>query len=388
MPSTGCSSRSPPRSSLAARCCSSSWPYTAMTRSAACSAAPCSRCDAMPRRNLMRPAIAKAMVALVSALTLCSAPTAAQDVGEFYKGRTINFIVGFGPGGGYDLYPRVFARHFSRHIPGNPSVVVQNMDGVGSARAANYVFGVAPKDGTVIAAVNQNMPMYQLLGGAGAQFEADKLQYLGSMAYSNGLIYTWHTSGVRTVADARAREVALAAVGTTSDSHIFPTIVNALVGTRFKPVPGYTGGTGQINIAVERGEVMGRGGTSWASIKTSNRAWLDAGKLNLILQIGFDKEPDLPSIPLLQEFVRGDEDLQIVKLVSLPTVLGYAHWVAPGVPAERIEALRTAYMETLKDPEFLKDAAKANMEIRPQTGAQLTALSRQVTETPQPVQAR
>lgn len=330
----------------------------------------------------------KILTALFVALlvpTLQSGPASSQAVADFYKGKTIAFIVGFGPGGGYDLYPRVLARHFSRHIPGNPGVVVQNMDGVGSARAANYVFGVAPKDGTVIAAVNQNMPMYQLLGGAGAQFEADKLQYLGSMAHSNGLIYTWHASGIRTIEDAKRREVPLGAVGTTSDSHIYPTIVNALLGTKFKPIPGYSGGTGQINIAIERGEVMGRGGTSWASVLTSNRAWLDAHKLNLILQIGFEKERELPDVPMLQDLVTNEEAMQIVKLVSLPTALGYAHWVAPGVPADRIEALRFAYAATLTDPEFLKEAAKANLEIRPQTGPQLAALSRQVTDTPKAV---
>ena len=331
---------------------------------------------------------AKTLLAAAAGLALLSLPAAAQGVADFYKGKTITFVCGFGPGGGYDLYPRILGHHMGRHIPGNPSIVVQNMEGVGSARAANYIYGVAPKDGTFIAAVNQNMPMYQLLGGAGAQFDSGKLQYLGSMAYSNGLIYTWYTSGVKTIEDARQHEVPLAAVGTTSDSHIYPTIVNALIGTRFKPIPGYSGGTGQINIAVERGEVMGRGGTSWASVQTSNKAWLDGNKLNFLLQIGFEKEPELPAVPLFQEFVKGAEDLQIVKLVSLPTALGYSHWVAPGVPAERIEALRTAYAATLKDPEFLKDAEKAHMEIRPQTGAQLTALTAQVTATPKAVLVR
>jgi tripartite-type tricarboxylate transporter receptor subunit TctC len=332
-------------------------------------------------------AYAKAAL-VVATLAVLTWPAAAQSVADFYKGRTITFVCGFGPGGGYDLYPRVLGRYLGRHIPGNPSIVVQNMTGVGSARAANYVYEVAPKDGTVIAAVNQNMPMYQLLGGAGAQFDAAKLQYLGSMAYSNGLIYTWYTSGIKTIEDARQHEVPLAAVGTTSDSHIYPTIVNALIGTKFKPVPGYSGGTGQINIAVERGEVMGRGGTSWASVQTSNRAWLDAHKLNLLLQIGFEKEPELPNVPLLQEFVKSDEDMQIVKLISLPTALGYAHWVAPGVPADRLAALRLAYAQTLKDPQFLKDAEKAHMEIRPQSGAQLTALTAQVTATPKAVLVR
>src|SRR5262249_48230786 len=152
-------------------------------------------------------------------------------------------------------------------------------------------------------------------------------------------------------------------------------------GTKFKPIPGYSGGTGQINIAVERGEVMGRGGTSWASVQSANKAWLDGHKLNFLLQIGFEKEPDLPDVPLLQEFVKSDEDMQIVKLISLPTALGYAHWAAPGVPADRLAALRAAYAQTLKDPDFLAEAEKAHMEIRPQSGEQLAKLTAQVTAT-------
>jgi tripartite-type tricarboxylate transporter receptor subunit TctC len=332
--------------------------------------------------------MARLLASALLAVALWGAPAAAQSAADFYRGKTINIICGFGPGGGYDLYPRVLARHFSRHMPGNPTVVVQNMEGVGSARAANYVFNVAAKDGTAIAAVNQNMPMYQLLGGAGAQFEAAKLQYLGSMGSSNGLIYTWYTSGIKTIEDAKQHEVPLAAVGTTSDSHIFPTIVNALVGTKFKPIPGYTGGTGQINIAVERGEVMGRGGTSWSSVQTSNKSWLDGHKLNFLVQIGFRKEPDLPSVPLLQDLVTSPDDLAVVKVISLPTALGYAHWVAPGVPQDRLDALRAAYTATLSDPDFLKEAEKLHMEIRAQTGGEVTALSKQVTDTPKAVLQR
>src|SRR3954468_13580202 len=142
---------------------------------------------------------------VVAAAALLSSPASAQSVADFYKGRTVNVIVGFGPGGGYDLYARTLSRHLGHHIPGNPNVVVQNMDGAGSVRASNYVYAVGPKDGTVIAAVNQNAPMYQLLGGAGAQYEAAKLQWLGSMANSNGVLYTWHTSGIKTIADAKTK---------------------------------------------------------------------------------------------------------------------------------------------------------------------------------------
>src|SRR5262245_38404081 len=322
-----------------------------------------------------------------AALTLQSASACAQSVVDFYRGKTVSFIVGFGPGGGYDLYPRVLSRHLGRHIPGNPNVVVQNMDGAGSVRAANYVYAVAPKDGTVIAAVNQNMPMYQLLGGAGAQFEADKLVWLGSMANSNGVIYTWHTSGVRTIEDAKTQLVPLGAVGVASDSYIFPTVVNALAGTKFKPIPGYAG-TGQINIAIERGEVMGRGGTTWASVQSSNRAWLESNRINIVLQIGFEKEPELKSVPLLQDLVSYDDDRKVANVVSLPTVLGYAHWVAPGVPNDRVEALRQAYAATMKDAEFIAEAQKLNMELRPQSGAQVSTLAKRVTETPKPVLER
>jgi hypothetical protein len=327
------------------------------------------------------------LTALSLVISLMSTPAAAQGVAEFYRARTVSFVVGFGPGGGYDLYARVISRHIGRHIPGNPNVVVQNMDGAGSVRAANYVYAVAPKDGTVIAAVNQNMPMYQLLGGAGAQFEADKLVWLGSMANSNGVIYAWHTSGVRTIEDAKTQLVPLGAVGVASDSYIFPTVVNALAGTKFKPIPGYAG-TGQINIAIERGEVMGRGGTTWASVQSANRAWLEGNRLHILLQIGFEKEPELKSVPLLQDVVSNPDDLQVANVISLPTALGYAHWVAPGVPTERVEALRQAYMATLKDAEFLAEAQKLNMELRPQTGAQVGTLAKRVADTPKPVLTR
>ncbi len=332
----------------------------------------------------MAPSI-KHLLVMTAALLLCvTPPAAAESVADFYKGRTINIIVGFGPGGGYDLYARVLGRHLGRHIPGRPSVTVQNMDGAGSVRAANYVYASAPGDGTVIAAVDQNSPMYQLLGGAGAQFDAVRMQWLGSIANSNGIVYTWHASGIRTIDDARAREVPLGAPGTTSDSYIYPTIINDLLGTRFKPISGYTG-TGQINLAIERGEVQGRGGISWVSLKAGSQTWLEGKKINLLVQIGLRKEPDLPDVPLLNDLVQSADAGKIVELITLPTALGHAHWVAPSVPPERVEALRTAYAATLQDAEFLDEARKLNMETRPQTGAQVDALVKQVAATPKPV---
>jgi tripartite-type tricarboxylate transporter receptor subunit TctC len=290
-------------------------------------------------------------------------------------------------GGGYDLYARALGRYLGKHVPGHPTVVVQNMEGAGSVRAANFVYAGSPKDGTVIAAVNQNMPMYQLLGGAGARFEAVRLQWLGSMTNSNGTVYTWHTSGIKTLEDAKLKEVPMGAVGTASDSVIFPNLLNELLGTKFKPITGYAGSS-QIHLAMERGEVMGRGGNSWSSLKTANLSWIKENKINMLVQVGFEKEPELPNVPLLLNLVKGEEAVGVVKVVSLPTALGYGHWLAPEVPKDRIAALRTAYLAVLKDPEFLKETEKTGMSIRALTGETLERMVSQVTKTPQSVLTR
>jgi tripartite-type tricarboxylate transporter receptor subunit TctC len=326
--------------------------------------------------------------ALVVIASLCAAPAAsAQSVADFYKGKTINIIVGFGAGGGYDLYARALARHLSKHVPGNPTIVVQNMAGAGSVRAANYVYAGSPKDGTVIAAVNQNAAMFQLLGGAGAQYEAAHLQWLGSMTNSNGTVYTWHTSGIKTLNDAKLKEVPVGAVGAQSDSVIFPNLINELLGTKFKPITGYTGST-QIHLAMERGEVMGRGGNSWSSLKTANMSWIKENKINMLVQVGFEKEPELPHVPLLLDLVKSEDEKGVIRVVSLPTAIGYGHWLAREVPKDRIAALRAAYAAVLKDPEFLAETKKARMDITPQTGAQVESLVNQVIKTPKSVLTR
>lgn len=317
-------------------------------------------------------------------LAICTQAASAQGVADFYKGKTVQIVVGFGVGGGYDLYARALGRHLGKHVPGNPNVVVQNMEGAGSVRAANYVYAGSPQDGTVIAAVNQNMPMYQMLGGAGAKFEAKGMQWLGSMTNSNGLIYTWHASGIKTLDDAKQKEVPMGAVGAASDSVIFPNLVNEMVGTKFKPIPGYAG-SAQINLAMERGEVMGRGGNSWSSVQTANMNWVKENKINILLQVGFEKEPDLPKVPLLLDLVKDEERKAVIRVVSLPTALGYGHWVAPGVPKDRVAALRAAYATAMKDPEFIAETQKTGMVIRVQPGETLDSLVRQVTQAPKTV---
>jgi hypothetical protein len=334
----------------------------------------------------MSGAAAKNLLVALAAAALLTLPaaSAADEASDFYRGKTITVVVGFGAGGGYDIYARLLAHHLGNHIAGAPNVVAQNMEGAGSVRAANYVYSVAPKDGTVIAAVNQNMPMYQMLGGAGAQFNAAQINWLGSMAYSNGTLYTWYQSGIRTLADAKSRDVLVGGVGTTSDSYIYPTLINGLLGTRFKVINGYAG-TKEIHLALERGEVMGRGGNTWASLTSSNQDWVDQKKINLLVQIGFKSEPEIGQVPLLIDLVNTPEEKQIVTVVTLPTALGYTNWLAPEVPAGRMKLLREAYAATMRDQAFLEEAGKHAMMIRSQTGAEIAALIKQAASVPKPV---
>jgi tripartite-type tricarboxylate transporter receptor subunit TctC len=311
----------------------------------------------------------------------------AQDAADFFKGRTIRIVVGFGPGGGYDLYARLLAKYLPRHLAGAPNVVVENMEGVGSVRAANYVFEAAPRDGSVIAAVNQNAPMYQLLGGKGARFRAEEASFIGSLAHSNEVLFTWNTSGVVSLADARAREVVLGAVAITSDSYIYPTVLNALLGTKFRIVNGYLGGQA-LNLAVERGEVMGRGGESWASLSSSRPDWRPQKKINILVQVGSRREADLADVPLLDELIGNEADRHLANVISLPTRLGYAYWLPPGVPPARVAALRAAFAATVTDPALLAEAAARRIIVRPQAGADIEALVKQAAATPPEVIAK
>jgi tripartite-type tricarboxylate transporter receptor subunit TctC len=318
------------------------------------------------------------------AATMLLLPVHAGAADDFYKGKTIRIIVGFGPGGGYETYANLLSQHMGQHIPGRPNIVVENMPGAGSINAANYVYAVAPKDGTVIATVDQTAPMHQLLGASGARFNSGDLQWLGSLAHTNALAYTWYNSGINTIEDAKKNEVKLGAVSVSNGSYIFPTIVDAVLGTRFKMVLGYPDGP-SIDIAIERGEVAGNGSASWLTLLTNHHSWLDEKKINILLQIGVEKERDLPNVPLLADLVKDTEDRELSDLISVSTSIGWGFWVAPGVPADRLAILRTAFDETLKDPGLYAEAAKLSGEIRPQSGAEIDAEVKRIADTPQKI---
>lgn len=311
----------------------------------------------------------------------------AQDAAGFYAGRNISVIVGFGPSGGYDLYARLLARYYGPHIPGKPNVIVQNMPGAGGVNAANYVYNTAAKDGTVIAGVNQGAALFQQLSGKGAQYDASKLRWIGRMASSNNVAYTWTASGVRTIEDATKREVIMAGSGVISDANIYPNVFNALLGTRFKIINGYAG-TNESNLALERGEVQGRGGGSYSSLQTTRPQWLKEGTISLLAQIGLEKEPDLPSVPTLLDLVKNEQDRQIAMLVTLPVEIGYNYWVAPEVPAGRVTALRTSFEAALKDPALLAEAKKISLDIRYKSGEELEQMVANASKVPPDVLKR
>jgi tripartite-type tricarboxylate transporter receptor subunit TctC len=314
-------------------------------------------------------------------------PTASFADDNFYQGKTVSIVVGYGIGGGYDNAARLIGRHLGRHIPGNPNVIVQNMEGAGSLRAANHVYSAAPQDGTVIAAVNQSLPIFDLVGVKGVRFETSKLNWLGSLQASNSVLVTWKASGVASLADAMQREVPLGGSGETSDSNVHAVAINKLAGTRFKVINGYKGAR-DIHIAIERGEVAGRAGITWSSIVAYDKPWIADGKINVLVQLGDKPDPDLPKVPMLQNVVTSDEDRQIVNVLTLPVVLGFSHWAGPGVPKDRLAILRAAYDATMNDPKFIEEAAKASILLSPKTAAEVETLIRAATSTPRPVLAK
>src|SRR5437667_3375587 len=311
-----------------------------------------------------------------------AAPAAAQTIADFYKGKRVNLIIGFGTGGGYDVYARLLGRFIGNHIPGKPTIVAQNMPGAGSRGTANWLYNVAPKDGTAIAMVGQATPLDQALGQPGIQFDVRRFNWIGNMVVVNNIMFVSARTGVATIADARKMPLAIGSTGASSPSVLYPQVSNNLLGTKFKIVSGYPGG-GDINLAVERGEVDGRGSDSWASLKANNPGWLSERKVNILFQVGPRREADLDA-PLWSELGESDEQRQILDVLSGHIEVGRPVLTAPAVPAERVAALRQAFDDTLNDPQFIEAARRAGMYLKPMGGVELQAIaSRIITPSPQ-----
>jgi tripartite-type tricarboxylate transporter receptor subunit TctC len=318
----------------------------------------------------------RCLIAAVLAL-LIALPAHAQS---FYEGKTITIVTSTGAGGTYDVTARLIARHMPRFIPGKPNVIVQNMPGGGNVLATNFMYAIAPKDGTTIATLHNAMPVHQALGGQGVRFDAGKFEWLGSTGPENEVILVWHTSGIRTFDDLTKREVILGGTGAGSGIVIMPRLMNALLGTRFKIVTGYKSSE-DINIALQRGEVEARA-FSLISITAQRADWLRDKKITFLAQAGAKRAHEIPDVPLVTELAKNDEDRQVFKLVSASQGLGRPYVAPPGVPADRLAILRKAFAATMKDQAFLAEAEKLRIDIDATSAADVTQLVRETVNAP------
>jgi tripartite-type tricarboxylate transporter receptor subunit TctC len=329
--------------------------------------------------------LASVAVSLGLGSLISAGPVSSDPIADFYKGKAVNMLVGVSAGGEYDFKMRLAARHLGKHIPGNPTVVPQNMTGATGLLMANYLYSVAPQDGTYLGLIQNGLPTYQALGMKGAQFEAAKFNWLGSMAPTVETMAVWHTAGVSTIEEAKQKEVVAGAVGATGITTTFPRLLNQVLGTKFKIVGGYPG-SGALNLAIERGEVSARN-NSWSSWKTSQNEWIESKKIMILVTAG-PKPKDLPGVPSLDELVTNDDDKQVVRLVTAGNNFGHPFATSPGTPPERVAALRKAFQEMLGDPEFIKEAEAGRSEIDPISGEDLQRFSATLGAAPQHIKER
>jgi tripartite-type tricarboxylate transporter receptor subunit TctC len=325
------------------------------------------------------------LAAAAAGLALCPISAArAQSPAEFYKGRNVDLYIGYSAAGGYDVYARALARHMGRHIAGNPTIVPRNMPGAGSLVLANWLYNVAPRDGTAFGTIGRGVAFDPLLGSTKAQFDASKFNWIGSMNDEVSVCVAWHTSGITKLEQVMQRELTVGGSGPSADTDQFPKVLNDTIGTKFKIVTGYPGGN-DIDLAMERGEVMGRCGWSWSSVIATHKKWLDENKINVLVQLSLSKHADLPSVPLVMDFARDNEQKQIFKLVFARQPMGRPFVASPDIPADRTAALRTAFVDTMKDTAFLAEAEKMQLEINPVSGNAVQEIVQEAYQTPKAV---
>jgi tripartite-type tricarboxylate transporter receptor subunit TctC len=321
-----------------------------------------------------------ALVAL--ACVIWASGARANSVEEFYKGKTINLIIGYSVGGGYDLYARQLARHIGKYIPGRPTIVPQNMTGAGSLRAASYLYTAAPKDGTAFGTFSRAMAIQPLLSNA--PFDGTKFTWLGSVTNDTSTCITWHTSPVKTWSDMLEKPVTFGGEGPGADPDIYALLYKNVFGAKVKLVAGYHG-TNDVTLAMERGEVDGLCGLSWSTLKSRHMQWMKDKKINILVQAAFKKEPEMGDVPLITEAVKTPEQGQILKLILTTQELARPFAAPPGIPADRKAALIAAFDQTMKDPEFLSEAQKLNLDINPVSAKTIDEQLAELYATPKDV---
>src|SRR5882672_4928135 len=333
-------------------------------------------------------ALAVACAALVAALP--AGPATAQSVADFYRGKTITCFIGYGVGGGYDLFARTISRHMPRHIPGNPIILPVNMPGASSMILGNHLAKRAPQDGTAFGAVNSALVFDTLFAGAEskAQFHGPELTMIGNAVSSAAVLVAWRTSGVKTIADLRQKPLIIGAVSRTGDTYLIPLAVKNILGLdNLKIITGYPG-TREAAIALERGEITGR---VWdmEGIKAGRPQWLKDGSLNIVAQLAPRKMPEVPAnVPLVKDYVTNDDDKKVLDVIFISTVLARPYIAPPNIPPERVKALRDAFMATMADPEFLAETQKLQLSIDPTSGEEMQRIVREAYALPDGVIAK
>jgi tripartite-type tricarboxylate transporter receptor subunit TctC len=308
----------------------------------------------------------------------------ADAVADFYAGKTMTIIVGAATGGGYDAQGRLMARHLGRFIPGKPDMIVQNVPGAGSLVAANNLYNTAPKDGTVIGLMQRGVLSAKFTNPGGVRFDLAKFNWVGNLSAETAVVVAWHASPHKTIQDVMKEEMLVAGTGPNIDTETTPRLLNALIGTRFKIISGYSG-TADGVLAMERGEVQGLGDWSWSNVKTRRPDYLRDKKIRVLLQVATEKLPDLPDVPLATEFVKNEDDRKIMELFLAQKSAARPVVAPPGVPTERMAAIRAAFEKMIADPEFLKDAAATKLELDPSPASEIEKVIKLFASTPEDV---
>ena len=325
-------------------------------------------------------------LAALLCLPLAATSARAEAAADFFRGKTITINVASGAGGGYDFFGRALAKHMGRHIPGNPTLIVQNMPGAGGARMVNYLYNVAPQDGTAIGVPLAPAAQAQVLDPSPIKYDAIKLQWIGNLENSVGILFVWHGSPVKSAADLMTRPTPLAGSGKSSATYQIPVLANALLGTKFNVVLGYPGAA-EMEIAIERGEVEGRAAT-WQTLNATQPTWIKDGKARIVIQSVLKRAPQLPDTPTYIELAKTDEARKIFEFLALQNITGRTLIAPPGVPAARVVALRRAFDAVVKDQVMLSELTRAGMVIEPNTGEEVQAVVERMIATPPEIVAR
>ena len=304
----------------------------------------------------------------------------AQTPEQFYKGKVLDLVIGYPPGGSNDVYARLLAGHLGKHVPGNPSVVPHNMPGAGSFLAANHMAMVAPKDGSSIAIGAPTLAIDEKLGTIGVRYKTAQFNWIGRISPLINVVMVWKTAPVKTIEDAQKREVTLAGTGAGSTVSIYPTVMNNMFGTKFKLIMGYKG-SNEAMLALERGEVEGHS-TAWEALKTAHPGWVPDGDVVLPVQFALKRNRELPNVPTALEFARTLDEKRVLEAILNATEVGTSFFTTPGVPADRVEVLRRAFDATMDDPEFKADVEKVRVSLEPMKGEDLQKLVADVANLP------